>query len=285
MSPDRINRVAQDYGDAWEPPPIAEKKITTREFLKLLSLGGAGVLAGTIGVEKAAAFLGQLGRDQNALAAENTQNPVPTGAEENKAKIVFVKKVPPTPTSGIEFVRKPIVFVELESATTREGTEPANEPAYSGSFKERVVQERSWILPVMARRCGAAFGANNLPFQKNHTGVDICCPSGSELMAVDDGEVIWTAWWPVGWEPKGHGRTLWLYHGKGVDGRPVYSVYAHLWLFNVNLGQIVKKGDVVASSGNTGAGSGPHLHFAVAKAFSRNSLAFSNWDNPDKFFA
>jgi murein DD-endopeptidase MepM/ murein hydrolase activator NlpD len=53
---------------------------------------------------------------------------------------------------------------------------------------------------------------------------------------------------------------IYIRHDDGYETR-----YAHLTSFNVRAGTKVKQGQVIAKSGNTGVGSGPHLHFEIRK--------------------
>lgn len=145
----------------------------------------------------------------------------------------------------------------------------------------------TWVNPVQfsLNPEAADFGKlNPAGLQPRHTGVDFISPMGTEVHAVADGRVVWAGWWPSGSAPNGHGLSLWIYHGAGSDGRPVYSVYAYLAEFKVSVGDWVSQNQVVAMSGETGYGTGPHLHFAVGrKPPGEANWQFSDWDNPNKY--
>ena len=85
-----------------------------------------------------------------------------------------------------------------------------------------------------------------------HNGYDWALPSGTPVLAAAAGTVIRAQWWG------GYGRQLIIGHGNGY-----YTMYGHLQGFNVNEGQRVQTGELVAWSDNTGNSSGPHLHFTV----------------------
>lgn len=166
------------------------------------------------------------------------------------------------------------------------------------SFEKRLVVKGTWDKPVSTSRTNVNFGDyNGGGRQPHHTGVDFSASMNTHVMSVDDGIVHYFGWWPVGTEPDGHGLTLGVYHGVGDDGRPVYSVYAHLngLIEGIEVGKQVSKDEDVALSGKTGFGNGcsgcntPHLHFAVAREWSPTGLTWSDtnnpWDNPDNYFA
>ncbi len=88
-----------------------------------------------------------------------------------------------------------------------------------------------------------------------HEGVDIGVKSGTPVLAMADGTVIMAAY------NGGYGNYVGLDHGKDAEGHSIGSGYGHLSEIKVTQGQQVKKGDVVGLSGNTGASTGPHLHF------------------------
>jgi murein DD-endopeptidase MepM/ murein hydrolase activator NlpD len=99
------------------------------------------------------------------------------------------------------------------------------------------------------------FGTRIDPYtaeRKMHQGMDIATPHGQMVYTPSDGTVVF-----IGSEG-GYGKVLVIDHGYGVKTR-----YGHLSEVNVHLGARVKRGDRVASVGNTGRSTGPHLHYEV----------------------
>ena len=92
--------------------------------------------------------------------------------------------------------------------------------------------------------------------RKFHHGIDVALPKGSILKAPADGEVVHKGF------SKSGGNTLILKHAKDL-----YTVYYHLQKPSaLAVGAKVVQGDPIALSGNTGASTGPHLHFEVRKS-------------------
>lgn len=86
-----------------------------------------------------------------------------------------------------------------------------------------------------------------------HYGYDIAIPTGTEIAAPADGIVT------LG-DPDLYyeGGTVFLDHGDGL-----VSVFLHMSEVDVSPGDVVKAGERLGASGNTGRTSGPHLHWAV----------------------
>ncbi|MCL5737102.1 MAG: M23 family metallopeptidase [Bacteroidetes bacterium] len=87
-----------------------------------------------------------------------------------------------------------------------------------------------------------------------HEGIDIEADIGSHVHATGDGVVSYVG--PRG----GYGNVVEIDHGFGYT-----TLYAHLEKPLVREGQKVKRGQVIALSGNTGLSTGPHLHYEVIK--------------------
>lgn len=104
----------------------------------------------------------------------------------------------------------------------------------------------------------SSFGMRRSPFNHRyvefHSGVDVSCPRGSEVLAARDGKVVFT-----GFEG-GYGNLVVIQHECGYR-----SFYGHLSRPLVKPGDTVKRGAIIALSGNTGRTTGPHLHFEVRR--------------------
>ena len=89
---------------------------------------------------------------------------------------------------------------------------------------------------------------------KLHTGVDVGAPEGANFIAVNDGVVVKAEY------NTAYGNMVLISHGGGIS-----TLYAHGSEIVVELGQIVKRGDVVLKVGSTGYSTGAHAHFEVRK--------------------
>ena len=86
-----------------------------------------------------------------------------------------------------------------------------------------------------------------------HNGYDIGAPYGTPLLAADDGRVI-----AVGNAPSAYGIWLAIEHPNGL-----VTAYTHMSVRALNVGQEVKRGDLVGRMGSTGLSTGNHIHFMV----------------------
>jgi murein DD-endopeptidase MepM/ murein hydrolase activator NlpD len=115
----------------------------------------------------------------------------------------------------------------------------------------------SWVSPVKSYKLSASFAQNGGMWASKHSGQDYAVPTGTPVVATHGGTVVKAGPNGAGDGPA-YGNAVVIKHGNKT-----YSQYAHLSQVNVKIGQIVKTGQKIALSGNTGNSSGPHLHFEI----------------------
>jgi murein DD-endopeptidase MepM/ murein hydrolase activator NlpD len=106
---------------------------------------------------------------------------------------------------------------------------------------------RGWIT--------SRFGNRQSPFFEGvtfHQGLDIANELGTSVKAPADGVVVFSGW------QGSYGKLIVLDHGYGYSTR-----YGHLQRTLVNVGQRIKRGQVIAFLGDTGRSTAPHLHFEI----------------------
>lgn len=137
--------------------------------------------------------------------------------------------------------------------------------------------------PVKPYGLNQGWGVNGEYYRKNgidilgHNGLDFYAPTGKNVRAAHDGEVTFT-----GYDGSaGLGVVLKTLEPFEYGGKEVYfkTIYWHLLPGTVVVkpGQIVKVGDILAESNNTGFSSGSHLHFGL-KPIARGEEKWS-WFN------
>jgi murein DD-endopeptidase MepM/ murein hydrolase activator NlpD len=111
------------------------------------------------------------------------------------------------------------------------------------------------ILPAEGHYSSESFGMRLHPILKiymMHEGIDIIANVGTPVKATGKGKVVF-----VGMK-SGFGLAVEIDHGFGYR-----TVYGHLSSAKVKEGQMVKRGNIIAKTGNTGLSTGPHLHYEV----------------------
>ena len=111
-----------------------------------------------------------------------------------------------------------------------------------------------------------------------HRGLDIPANIGSAVRATADGVVEYVQSRNIG----SYGRVIRISHNFGFK-----TVFAHLRKTKVKVGDIVRKGEIIGLSGNSGRSTGPHLHYEVRYANKvLNPKRFINWklENYDYIF-
>jgi len=99
------------------------------------------------------------------------------------------------------------------------------------------------------------FGYRASPFgvyREFHPGIDIAAPLGTPVVATGDGRIVFTGW------RTDLGNTIIIDHGYDLR-----TLYGHVAKVAVDVGDRVKKGQVIAYVGSTGRSTGPHVHYEI----------------------
>jgi murein DD-endopeptidase MepM/ murein hydrolase activator NlpD len=110
----------------------------------------------------------------------------------------------------------------------------------------------SFRWPVRGRVI-AGFGPK--PNGLQNDGINLAVPEGTPVKAAEDGVVAY-----AGNELKGYGNLVLVRHSNGF-----VTAYAHASEIMVKKGDAVKRGQVIAKSGETGSVTSPQLHFEIRK--------------------
>ena len=118
---------------------------------------------------------------------------------------------------------------------------------------------KKFICPTTSTRYTAYYGdrrtyaySNGKSSTSLHYGNDYGIPEGSEVRACADGKVVMAE------NRISTGWSIVIEHLPGL-----YSLYYHLSEMSVKEGDIVKQGDLIGKSGQTGLATGPHLHWEM----------------------
>lgn len=195
--------------------------------------------------------------------AEVNDLPDPTLIQVEQAlwipRAVRVVEVPPAPS-----------LVGSQPAPSKTETRPGRTPPTKSPVRnastetetpEKVKVERSRFMWPVKGTVYSRFGVRE---GVQHDGIDISAAKGTPIVAADDGEVLYSG------TQRGYGNLVLIRHADGL-----ITIYAHNDSNRVRQGQKVKRGEVIATVGQTGRASGPHLHFEVRKdRLPRNPLFF-----------
>jgi murein DD-endopeptidase MepM/ murein hydrolase activator NlpD len=107
-------------------------------------------------------------------------------------------------------------------------------------------------LPIAGGKITTPYGKKGKMWSRGyHTGIDVACKVGTDIIAVADGKIENASW----------GASYGTQLVQRVESG--WVIYAHLSKALVKPGDKVTKGQHIAESGNTGNSSGPHLHFEM----------------------
>ncbi|WP_433944287.1 murein hydrolase activator EnvC family protein [Paenibacillus sp. SN-8-1] len=182
---------------------------------------------------------------QDALLVQIASKRAQLGQEKNKLKAAQIY-------AYNQKKKSKTVKVASSSSSSHSNSSSSSSSGSGEGFKGN---GGSMGLPVTGARISSPYGYRIHPItgvKKLHTGTDFAVSEGTDVHAADSGNVIVAEWW------NGYGNCVIIDHGNNI-----WTLYGHLSKINVQKGDNVKRGEVIAESGNTGASTGPHLHFEV----------------------
>ncbi len=144
---------------------------------------------------------------------------------------------------------------------------------------QQIANERLFMLrgipngkPMKTGRLSDGFGMRVHPVTKErkpHRGVDWSTPRGTPVYATADGAVEYSGFH----KKSGYGNLLIISHNFGFK-----TYYGHMDKLVVKNGSVIRKGQLVGYSGNTGVSTGPHLHYEVRYLFKQlDPKPFLQW--------
>jgi len=170
------------------------------------------------------------------------------------------KAIPILEKMGLKVPNNPIEIFQKENELVRKLNNKEISQLTSKIFENRIDSfsiARFNPLPYSAKEAG--FGEKRHYFYKNqdisfaiHKGVDLAKVKRAKIFANNYGKVISEKWIGI------YGNALIIYHKLGL-----YTLYAHTSEYKVKVGDIVRRGEVIARTGSTGGVLGDHLHFGV----------------------
>lgn len=200
----------------------------------------AGVVGGVAGVS-------QFGDPAQAVArlvaASVTAHPAPARVALPPAPVSSAPSSTPPPALAAPAAPSPSTSSSAPTTTTSAPatTTPATTAAPAPAGPRFVVPAIGTFTSGFGSRWGAL-----------HAGVDIANSIGTPIRAVTDGTVLEAG------PASGFGLWVRLQHADGT-----ITVYGHMNTIEVNTGQKVAAGQEIATIGNRGNSTGPHLHFEV----------------------
>jgi murein DD-endopeptidase MepM/ murein hydrolase activator NlpD len=177
------------------------------------------------------------------------------GALDGRREIFVPKQGGAVPGTGEKPVREEIAVRSPAPGSSSDGVAaPASPPCGSDG--------RPCLAWPAQGRLVARFGSGS---GADHDGIDIAAPKGTPVVAAEKGRVVYS-----GAGIQGYGNLVLIRHESGL-----ITVYAHNDANEVKEGDEVARGQKIASIGQSGSATAPHLHFEVREGESpRDPLAY-----------
>ncbi|CAN5169640.1 LysM peptidoglycan-binding domain-containing M23 family metallopeptidase [soil metagenome] len=172
-------------------------------------------------------------------------------------KPVAAPAAKPVTVASVEPQQKARVATEAAAADLPEAQSPVKAAEATNALP-------TFRWPVRGRVI-TAYGAKNNG--KQNDGINVAVPEGTPVKAAEDGVVAYS-----GSELKGYGNLILVRHSNGY-----VTAYAHASELMVKRGDTIKRGQIIAKSGQTGEVGSPQLHFEIRKGSSAvDPLQFLN---------
>ncbi len=180
--------------------------------------------------------------------------------DQRKQKDILLKE---TKNKESEYQKKVATLQEQVTQITNEIRDYESKLKFSlntQSLPKTGSQVLSWPVTdvVVTQRFGKTVDAKRLYVSGSHSGIDFRAAVGTPVYAVADGVVEGVGDTDKTCPRASFGKWVFIRHNNGLS-----TAYGHLSLIKTTEGQTVKRGDLIAYSGNTGHSTGPHLHLTV----------------------
>ncbi|WBL75348.1 LysM peptidoglycan-binding domain-containing M23 family metallopeptidase [Bradyrhizobium xenonodulans] len=159
----------------------------------------------------------------------------------------------PVPATKVAAVAAPVQSARLAQATANVEEKPAAEASAKAAETTSALPTFRW--PVRGKVV-TSYGAKTNG--KSNDGINLAVPEGTPVKAAEDGVVAYS-----GNELKGYGNLVLVRHSNGY-----VTAYAHASELMVKRGDTIKRGQVIAKSGQSGEVASPQLHFEIRKGSS-----------------
>jgi len=146
----------------------------------------------------------------------------------------------------------PVQSARLAQATANVEEKPAETPAKAAETTSSLPTFRWPVRGKVVTSYGAKTNG------KSNDGINLAVPEGTPVKAAEDGVVAYS-----GNELKGYGNLVLVRHSNGY-----VTAYAHASELLVKRGDTIKRGQVIAKSGQSGEVASPQLHFEIRKGSS-----------------
>lgn len=226
---------------------VSKKLLNSSIAIFILSLGIVSL--GTVGLIKT-----------NVLAKSETPvNPETAAVTPQNNQITEPRSIDYSRPAGSENFAMNSGGPVLDLQLTKQEVDEAESGDVQNQIRSIASVSNPSFLPTMWAHLGKInneFGFRRNPFggrnYEFHAGMDIDGERGDSVMAPANGTIL-----KAGWQG-GYGNMIEIDHGNGLTTR-----YGHLSKIEVQVGDVITRGQLIGLVGSTGRSTGPHLHYEL----------------------